>query len=348
MKKRLIYFLLIIFTGSLFLGCELKHKFSTVGKEYDLLLFADKEFHDENEELIYSSLSDDIFFTHKESKFNILKKNIKDIDKLKKYKNIIIIDNVLTTDDVTTFLSDALGSDTVFDVEEMTIAHKEDVWGEGQSVVFILFNGKYFTKSKLSKALDKGTDILNNYVQKRIEKQVFQEDKNNKLVKKVNEKLNLDLFIPKRYFLFKEEENFVSTVTRAPDRLYFFHVTENIPEVFDQNTLYGIRDRLTDKYYNGDRVFRKLNEWKKEDKDINYFVGYKELKIKNNIVYKIHGLWENVEDTNGGPFITYFFVKDKKLYVFDAMLFHPGGNKWPYINKMDIIQKKNVENNLLE
>jgi hypothetical protein len=327
-------------------SCSGGHKFSTIGKEYDLLLFADNEFYNAREDMILDNLSNKVFFTHSESIFKIMKKNIEKASRMKKYKNIVFIDNIMTTEDVTTYITDVLGSDKVYETKDVTIAHKENMWAEGQTVVFLLFAGDVITEDDIEKAVEKAGDIVEKDVQKRIEDELFKEDTNSELVKKAKERFDFKLHIPKRYFSFKEKDDFLSVVTRAPDRLFFFYSEEySASKQVNEENAVKLRNKVTGMYYDGDVVFTEMKEWKKESPDKNYFYNFEKIDYKGNSFYKLQGLWENNENIRGGVFVTYYYhdKENNKIYLIDAMLHNPGEPKWPYINKMSMIQRKNTE-----
>ncbi len=347
MKKRYYILIVVFLVGFLFSSCDSSHKFSTIGKEYDLLLFADNKFYNPRKEMIRENLSDSVYFTRSESKFRVMKKNIEKASRMKKYKNIVFIDDIMNTDDVTKYVTDVLGRDKVYETDNITIAHKKNVWAKGQTVVFVLIAGEEsFTESRIEEAIAEAGQVIEENVQKRIKEEVFKESENKKLVKKAKENVDIEPYIPERYFSFKEKKNFLSVVTRAPDRLFFFYREEfSVGQQIKEDKAVELRNRATKKYYDGDVVFTEMKEWKKENPDKNYFYDFKEIEYKGDKIYKLQGLWENNKNYRGGAFVTYFY-KDKEgeyVYLFDAMLHNPGENKWPYINKMDMIQRRNAE-----
>ncbi|MFL3052148.1 MAG: DUF4837 family protein [Candidatus Neomarinimicrobiota bacterium] len=57
--------------------------------------------------------------------------------------------------------------------------------------------------------------------------------------------------------------------------------------------------------------------------------------------WKISGLWESIEEAQGGPFISHLFYDEKKdrTYFVHSMIFHPGRNKFLLLKQVDIVAK---------
>lgn len=55
--------------------------------------------------------------------------------------------------------------------------------------------------------------------------------------------------------------------------------------------------------------------------------------------WKISGLWENLEEAQGGPFVSYFFYDEKsnQSFFIHTMIFHPGKDKYMLLRQLDII-----------
>jgi|GEM_PF-1901507 hypothetical protein len=337
------YFMGIVAMMLFITGCARTHKFSTMGTEYQIAYFTDEGLQREHGELIAKELSFPLYFTHRESIFEVVPHDIASVGKFIKYKNIVFADDISTEDGVTVFLRDILGSDVLNNVNRISIAHQKDVWIDGQSVLFLLFNGSDYSPDEVKKAVQDAHHRLDEYIADRIRTDLEKEKVSKKAEEMGRERFGFPLLIPSRYTLFKESETFLSFVARMPDRLFFVAELPMSDAPVTMSFMIEARDALTEAYYGGDRIFKELYQWKKESPDVPYFGSFDVVSVDGRMVYKLTGLWENQDNVNGGPFITYLVEAGGKRYLLDAMLFYPSGNKWPFLNKLEASLKRTVQ-----
>ena len=62
-------------------------------------------------------------------------------------------------------------------------------------------------------------------------------------------------------------------------------------------------------------------------------------RFKDWGAWKITGLWESVEEAQGGPFISYLFYDEftDRTYFLYMMIFHPGNDKYLLLRQVDIV-----------
>jgi hypothetical protein len=84
------------------------------------------------------------------------------------------------------------------------------------------------------------------------------------------------------------------------------------------------RDSLTRTYYKGDYILRDLTT-------------AEEIEFKNMRGIRLRGVWQNDSLVAGGPFLSYFLMKDDSLYVLDGLLFNPGERKTDYFTMVEVI-----------
>ena len=334
--------LMIIVVILLFTGCARTHKFSTMGTEYQIAYFTDEGLDRKHGPLITKELSFPLYFTHRESVFEIVPRDIASVGKFTKFKNIVFADDISTEDGVTVFLRDILGSDVLNNVKRISIAHQKDVWIEGQSVLFLLFNGQDYTPAEVEKTVKGAHTRLSEYIGERISEDLAEEKVSKKAESMSRERFGFPLLIPSRYSLFKESETFLSFVTRMPDRLFFIAELPPTEAPVTMSFMIEARNNLTAEYYGGDRIVELIYQWQKESPDVPWYGEFDVVTVDGRPVYRLTGLWENQENVNGGPFITYLVEKEGKRYLLDAMLFYPSGNKWPFLNKLEASLKRTV------
>ena len=86
-------------------------------------------------------------------------------------------------------------------------------------------------------------------------------------------------------------------------------------------------------------------------KNIQYVENNFELNTTNQfnqwLSWKVNGLWESLDDAQGGPFLAYLFydgITDRTYYI-HGMIFHPGNNKVILLQQLDLIARSfTIEN----
>lgn len=339
--KRL--FLVVLAAAMLFSCSGVTHRFSTLGREYDIALFSDEGFYAKYGDVIEEELSYPLVFTHTEPVFEIKKREMGQFANFRKNKNIVMIDDISTEDPVTVFLRDALGDKLINGVKGISVAHEKDVWVPGQSVLFILVNGASYEKETVASSIRDAHKVLYDYIAQRIMAGVMSERMKGAFSKSVENRFGFPMYVPARYNIFKAEEKFISFVTRTPDRLIAVAELEDDGAPLSMKKMIALRNSVTDAHYKGDKVFEEYFSWAAESPEDHYFQGFEVFDVDGAEVSKLYGLWENDEAMNGGPFVTYVFKKDGKFVLIDALLFYPSGRKWPFINKLDALLRVNIE-----
>ena len=71
----------------------------------------------------------------------------------------------------------------------------------------------------------------------------------------------------------------------------------------------------------------------------NYLFKIEPNKFNDRGAWKITGLWENIDEAQGGPFIAYLFYDEKqdRTYFIHIMIFHPGQDKYMLLRQVDIV-----------
>ena len=71
----------------------------------------------------------------------------------------------------------------------------------------------------------------------------------------------------------------------------------------------------------------------------NYMFKVEPDRFKDWGAWKITGLWESIEEAQGGPFISYLFYDEptNRTYFIYMMIFHPGNDKYLLLRQVDII-----------
>jgi hypothetical protein len=71
----------------------------------------------------------------------------------------------------------------------------------------------------------------------------------------------------------------------------------------------------------------------------DYMFNIEPHRFKDWGAWKITGLWESIEEAQGGPFISYLFYDQSsdRSYFINMLIFHPGNDKYLLLRQVDIV-----------
>jgi len=299
--------------------------------------------------LIYSKLKDALVFTFEktiytpqpEKTFLLIRKDFTDLENLKKFKNIILIDKLNSSTPeaklIASLMDKNMKSITVADSEFVFI--KNDLWKKDQ-LVMILTNSDI---ERLNKSILKHNISLINYFHRESAKRIFDEMiKSDYQKKSIEEKLLYDygwkIFIPKNFSIALNipKENFVWLRSNIGDdfaKLIFVYWIENgSPDLLTPDSIFNLRDSITKKYFrSGDeRAYVRINK---------NFIKTDEVNFNGHYALASQGLWEMDDKSKGGPFINYTFYDErtKRIYMLDGSIYAPKYYKKELIQQLDVI-----------
>ena len=86
-------------------------------------------------------------------------------------------------------------------------------------------------------------------------------------------------------------------------------------------------------------VKKILPEYFKTIHSSDYMFKIEPHRFKDWGAWKVAGLWESIEEAQGGPFISYLFYDEStdRTYFLYIMIFHPGNDKYLLLRQVDII-----------
>ena len=72
---------------------------------------------------------------------------------------------------------------------------------------------------------------------------------------------------------------------------------------------------------------------------VDYLFKIEPVEFNNWGAWKITGLWESIEEAQGGPFISYLFYDEAtdRTFFIHLMIFHPGKDKYLLLRQVDIV-----------
>ena len=88
-----------------------------------------------------------------------------------------------------------------------------------------------------------------------------------------------------------------------------------------------------------DHVKRLIPEYFESVRYVDYLFKIEPVEFNNWGAWKITGLWESIEEAQGGPFISYLFYDEAtdRTFFIHLMIFHPGKDKYLLLRQVDIV-----------
>jgi hypothetical protein len=111
------------------------------------------------------------------------------------------------------------------------------------------------------------------------------------------------------------------------ERWLFVHwIEDGDPSMINQDWVVNTRNKLTEKFYEKDKVEEE-------------YIEYGNTMFAGRPAYLVSGLWSNDEKVTGGPFRNYTFYDSgtRRIYMVDIAVWHPSGEKVPFLRQLDIM-----------
>ncbi|MFA7290105.1 MAG: DUF4837 family protein [Melioribacteraceae bacterium] len=323
-------------------GCG-ENKSRAIGNEDDIYIVADSVEYEKIEGALLTVFGKIIYTPQSENMFNLIRKNYSELEKVKKYKNVIIAAPINSSSLTSTYINSVLNKDVIKLVKEdsISIINKNDLWSKDQLVMFLSAS----TIEKLSQNILNNNEDLIYYFQKasdsRLKKSLYNPTYEDKLVEaKFLKNYNWLIYVQTDYKLAldKPEDNFI-WLRRSPgsdmERWIFVHWIENSsPALLNSDSINAIRNRMTEKYFRteNDSAFVVINSEYRTSKEVNF---------NNKYAIMTQGLWNMSDGSMGGPFLSYTFYDEssKRLYMVDGSIYAPKYYKKLLIQQVDVILK---------
>lgn len=337
MKKLILslFLLSVIFLG----GCS-HRKGTAAGEEDKIYVFADSVQFNRLHDALDDVFGKIIYTPQPEKIFTLLRKDPKELEQYKNYKNLIIITPSKPTDNAVD-ISSILDSHTVSQAAQgkQLCFTKHDIFASSQIILLLISDNL----SELNNAIrENSVGLLYGFQKtsnKRLMHGLYDSRFENKPVEsKLLRQYGWIIYVQKEFQLVldKPEDNFVwLRYLKGHDmaKWIFVHWKNNTsPEFLNPDSIRAERDKLTQKYLKpaGSKNFVKIKEEYNTFGEMN-FLGHYALAAQ--------GLWEMNDKSMGGPFISYTFYdeKTKRIYMLDASLYAPRYMKKSLIQQLDII-----------
>lgn len=320
------------------LGCDTKK--NAVGLEDEIYVIADSLEYEELKMALESTFELEIMTPLPEKIFTLKVDRLKNLNKIKNKKNIIIVAPLNSNSDVSNYINQIFDDSikSLFKTEDFYLLHK-DLWAKNQLVTILSANSMQELEFKILKNKDK---LLYAYQKKsndRLKESIY----NAKYERKEIEGLLLRdfgwvIYVQADFKLAKKDDqnNFV-WLRRSPnsdmERWIFVHWIDSASAAYlNLDSIKNIRNRLTEKYYRtaDDSAFVVIA------KD---FLTTTEVNFNNRYAILTQGLWDLNIKGMGGPFINYTFFdeKSKRIYMLDGSIYAPKFYKRNLIQQVDVL-----------
>ena len=338
-KKFIPLIILALFTLILISACGPMKK-NASGLEDEIFVVADSAEFEELEASLLQVFSKVIYTPQPEQLFNLTRKSINQIEKLKKKKNVIIV-APLNSGSLTSNYINALLNAEVKEIVKQDSAYvfnKYDLWANDQLVMVLTSP----TIEQLNKNILNGHENLLHNFQTISDKRLFKSLYNAKYERKdVEAEILRDhdwiVYVQADYLLAmnKPDDNFVwlrRAVNSDMERWIFVYYIENAsPSYLNADSIQAVRNRVTEKYYRSsdNKSYVEISDDYKTTNEVNFLGRY---------ALFTQGLWRMSDRTMGGPFLSYTFYDEdtKRMYFLDGSLYAPKYEKKSLIQQLDV------------
>jgi len=201
---------------------------------------------------------------------------------------------------------------------------KENEFASPQNAIHI--SGK--TAFEILEILEKNTPAI---IQKMHATEIAQEQKTFKDslldTKKIRNKFNIDLLIPKKYEYVMRRKNFIwlkSEITGGNTSLVIYEVPWNsIRPRYAVKDILKTRDSIGDRYIHGSDVGTEMVT------EEAYSPYFSKIKLNGNQTYETKGTWQMKNDFMSGPFINYAILDKahRRILVLEGFCYAPSKEK---------------------
>ncbi|HID40381.1 MAG TPA: DUF4837 family protein [Calditrichaeota bacterium] len=309
-------------------SCNLRP--TTMGYQYRIFVLADS--------LVWENVKDDVSATfekliytpHTEKSFQVHRISLKQLTDYRMRMNIFLIGVADAQDETDDYIRKILPDDFKKKVEEGTLFYAfQDGLFAGDQINLILYarNIEDFKQNfRLTK--DEIFKTFQRKYYKRLYKGMYEKGEQTDLNDFLAKNYGFRIRVQHDYFIAVQDadDHFVWLRRTQPDRWLSVWNMKGDSSLLEENPLYDVRDRMTKKYYEGDKVVREDSYLINED-------------FNGQTTKKIIGLWRNDSLLVGGPFRTYIIhePQDSLIWFVDIAVMAPGKLKKPFLDQLEVM-----------
>lgn len=336
MKNLLKY--ILAFLVLMLVGCDTKK--NAFGLEDEIYVVADSLEYEDLKLAMESTFELEINTPLPEKLFTLKPVRLKDLDRIKTRKNIIIVAPIASNSDVSNYINQIVDDSikTLFKTEDFYLL-KDDLWAKNQLVAVLSAPNMQELEFRILKNKDKLLYSFQKKSNERLKESLY----NAKYERKEIEGLLLRdfgwvIYVQADFKLAKKDSanNFV-WLRRSPnsdmERWIFIHWIDNASPVYlNIDSIKSIRNRLTEKYYrtSDDSAYVLIAQ---------DFLTTSEVNFNGRYAILTQGLWDLNIKGMGGPFINYTFYDEntKRIYMLDGSIYAPKYYKRNLIQQVDVL-----------
>lgn len=304
------------------------------GEDEDIYVFCSLENRSRLEPILKATLEREVALVYNEPYFNLIYADIKEIENLKRYKNLLFVGGLDEADPVSRYLKEALAPALQERVYQSTgeIFLNKNRFVKDQLILQAIGINNDKVRDLLSLSANRIFDLFLGRYTKRLAYQAYQ----SKVIKDDFFKpYPYSLKIPETYQLFSNDKDnrFLSLLYRArmqnteiPDKFISVYHEPMDANLVDEKWLIDQRTRIGKMHFDGD----SLNVQTLRTESFQ-FAGHQG--------FRLSGAWINPKRIAGGAFQSYAFWDDKSktAYLVDTMVYFPAGNKLPTLMELFMI-----------
>lgn len=305
-----------------------------LGENEDIYVFCGLENRAQLEPLLKASLEREVALVYNEKYFNLIFSDIKDIDGISRYRNLLLLGSLEGGDPVSRHIKQALSADLQNRVRQSggDIFISKNRFTRDQLIVHLLG----LDDARLRDLADSQANrLFSTFLERYTQRLAHQAYLGKVIPPSFFEPYPFSIKVPDTFRLYSNDKNnrFLSLLYRArmenreiPDKFVSVYYEDMDSDRVDETWLTEQRQRIGKLHFEGD----SLNVQTLRTERFK-FAGYDG--------FRLSGAWINPARMAGGAFQSYGFwdPKTKKAWLVDTMVFFPAGDKLPSLMELFMI-----------
>jgi hypothetical protein len=301
------------------------------GDDRDIYVFCDEADWKLAQDMLKRSLEREVAIVVNERYFNLIRADIKDIDQMIKYKNLLFLGDLQSKAAVSAHVRSTMPKQMIERVEntgaEMFVSKNR--WVKDQVVVYIVgSNRENLLKLNILHSNKLFTLFLNRFG----ERLAYQAYQTKVIPEDFFQPYPFTIKLPENYRVYVNDQKnrFLSFLYRInsesrdfPDKYISVYYQNMQTDSLNLEWILTKRKELASNYYDKDEFDPELLRSEKVT-----FAGYS--------AWRLIGPWKNLKHDIGGGFQTFAFydAKQKKAFLIDNVVYYPAGDKLPQLLEM--------------
>lgn len=302
------------------------------GSDDEIHLLCDAETWKLAENFLRRSLERQVYVVVNEQYFHLIKADIREMDTLSKYKNLLFMGDLRSKDAVSQHVRNTIPDRMTQRVKntgaEMFVAKNR--WVKDQLIVYMVGSSR---ENLLRLLISQNNRLFNLFVNRYGERLAYQAYLTKVIPDEFFETYPFTIKIPQSYRLFSDDKanRFLSFLYRMrseareyPDKYISIYYEDMPADSLNLEWLLAKRAELAAKYYDGDEF--------EVDK-----IRSERLTFGTYSAMRLLGPWKNPKHDIGGGFQTFAFydAAQKRAYLIDNVVYYPAGDKLPQLLELE-------------